>query len=339
MWWELTRPIQPAAVHEDGSRYPFPRVIGALVAIAGAGTVINMAASIDWSQPFDFVFVEVFKRAMTFILIVGGAVLVTIRSAQRQELDDRPAPWLLYGVLIGLGVFLVHNLVDIAIFEPGPMSLFVALAGASLGMRTAPAPRRHGTAPVAAALAGLVIVCVAAAGMVIVPVISAQRSAAEADDAIRAERFDLAARLLRDAALRMPINGEYAFRAARAMLYARRPAPEVRTMLDTAIAANPTAIGYYITRANVEMHQPQPDLDRVRQDYERALTLNPNDVETRLDYADLLAARGFPQDAAAQYRTALAKNAGLHADEPKRLPVERVKEVEQKVAALERPPS
>jgi len=216
------------------------------------------------------------------------------------------------------------------------MGVFVALAGAALGIRTEPAPRKYGRAPVAAILGGAVIACIAAAGVIVVPVAGAQRSAADADDAIRAGKPDVAARLLRDAAFRVPMNGDYAFRAARAMLFAGRPVQETRAMLGIAIAADPTAIPYYLTRAGVELRQPQPDMSRVREDYERALSLNPNDVALRLDYADLLAERGSPAEALAQYRAALEKNAGLHADEPKRLTPERLKEVEEKIARLEK---
>jgi thioredoxin-like negative regulator of GroEL len=203
-------------------------------------------------------------------------------------------------------------------------------------MRTEPAPRKRARGPIGAVLALAVVALVAAAAVVVVPVATAQASAADADDAIRTERFDVAARLLRDATYGVPYNADYPFRAARAMLFAGRPAPEVESMLDIAVARDPTGIGYYLTRAHVEMRQPQPDVEQVRKDYDRVLSLNPNDVQTRLNYAAWLADRGLAHDAVAQYRTALKKHAGLHPDEPKRLPPERLGEIEARVADLEK---
>ena len=83
-----------------------------------------------------FGFIEVLKRLLYMLLLMIGLVTGALRSTRDQTLDDRPAPLLLYAVLVALAIFLVHNLVDFSLFETGPMFAFAMLAGAALGVRS-----------------------------------------------------------------------------------------------------------------------------------------------------------------------------------------------------------
>ena len=77
----------------------------------------------------------------------------------------------------------------------------------------------------------------------------------------------------------------------------------------------------------------------VRREYDKALELDPQNVEVRLDYAAVLEKFSLPHEAAEQYRAALLTNSQYHRDEPKRLKPERVREIEAKVQALGTPPA
>ena len=118
------------------------------------------------------------------------------------------------------------------------------------------------------------------------------------------------------------------------MLMAGEKSERARAMFSLAIAADPRGVSYYLTRAGLEMRQPTPDPGEVKADYQRALTIDPQNVLARLDYADVLIKLHDPLAAAEQYRLALATNAQYHEDEPKRLPPARVKEIEASIEKL-----
>ena len=96
---------------------------------------INVLAGSDWSQPAAYNTLELIRRLGLLCLFVVGGSLAAIRSVDRQEADDRPAPWLLTATLVALGLFLLHNLIDFSLFEPGIMFLFMFLCGSALGAR------------------------------------------------------------------------------------------------------------------------------------------------------------------------------------------------------------
>jgi O-antigen ligase len=337
LWWELTRPATPPPPRETTvpSPYGFNAAIWTFIVIAGLGMTIGALAGIDWAQDDAWVFLEVVERALYACLLVAGGLVAVLRSSKRQELDDRAAPWVLYGLLVGLGVFFLHNPVDMSLFETGPMTLFALAAGAAGGVRMPTAaghPKR--TALAAAGLAVGVVAWVTAAALVAVPVGDSQRQAARADEAIRTGDFARAFALLRDAYYRVPANADYALRAANALVYDQARPEEVRTWLSIAIAADPTEVAAYLARAQFEMRQPQPDAAAVRSDYETVLRLNPNDVGIRLEYAAALFRLGLADEAAGQYRAALAYNDQLSPDEPKRLPPARAEEIRQQIERI-----
>ena len=101
-----------------------------LAVIALAGMVINIIASIDMEQIVDYVFIEVMKRALYLCVLAIGMIAVAMRSIKAPELDGRRGEWILGGVIVALGMFLVHNLIDFAMFEMGPMFIFAMLAAA-----------------------------------------------------------------------------------------------------------------------------------------------------------------------------------------------------------------
>jgi hypothetical protein len=357
LWWDLTtRPAAPAETADEPSdasaagavpplrtigpgapslAYKTSFALGTVVAIGAAGVLLNTAASVDWTQASSFVTLEVLRRVGILCLFIVSAAAVALRSMQRQELDDRPAPWLLYAMLVGIGLFLVHNLVDFSLFEPGPMFLFAFLCGAALGIRlpesTARATRR--TMVIAAAVAAVAWLVVA--GAFGAPVVVAEQAAGEGDDALRAQALEGAAAGYGRALAAVPYNGDYAYRAGRALLLAPDPRPwadRILALLDRATTLDPNRPDYWLSRANAELLRPAPDPRRIREGYDRALAIDPNNVQVRLEYASMLRRLGDDTGALAQLREALRYNALLSPDEPKRLPPERVAEVEKIIA-------
>jgi hypothetical protein len=312
--------------------------LATLVGIGAGGVILNVLATIDWDQSGPFVALELMKRVGYLCLFVVGAAAVALRSTERQELDDRPAPWVLYGMLVGAGLFLVHNLVDFSLFEPGPMVLFMFLAGAALGIRLPPVTAAGGSPRAAwGALAAGVVAWLSVAAAFAAPVVVAEQAAAEADEMLRARRVDRAAEGFGRALAAVPYNADYAFRAARALLFAedpRRSADKILPTLDRAVALDPIRPEYWLSRANAEALRPTPDPARLRAGYDRALRLDPNNVQARLDYAAVLRRLGDAAGARDQYAAALRYNDLLSPDEPKRLPPARLDEVRKTLAEL-----
>lgn len=341
LWWEMTQGRVPDRGDELASAPAGTTAspLGTIAAVGVLGTVINVVTSIDWYQPPSYNALEVMRRAGFLCLFVIGASLAALRSAQRQEADERPAPWVFYGILVALGLFLLHNLVDFSLFEPGPMFLFAWACGAALGIRAAgsPAPRRAGRVPVLAALAALFLAWVIALGGFAAPVVTAERHAEDGDEALRTLRFGQAVVHFDQALRSVGYNADYAFRAARAGLADRNsPNPaEPIGLLGRAIALDPNRPQYSLHRAYARLRLPSPDVQAVRADYEHALRLDPNNVDVRIEYGNALRRFGDNAAAAAQYREALRYNDLLGPDEPKRLPQKKVDEIARVIAELD----
>lgn len=334
LWWELTEPTTPKPV--ESRIVPFKRLLVPLLLPAVLGMLINILASIDFHQHPGYWLVEVLKRLLYLVLLFGGTVAVVLRRTDEHTLDNRPSPWLLNAAILAVGIFLIHNLIDFAMFEVGPMFVLALLLGATLGMRQAEQPR---SIPLAGRWTGLGLtglVWFTALLGVAVPVVRAESLAWQADELLRKNApARAAAGYLQANELLWFDNADYLARAARAQLY-RGPQPDdpagqAVELLSRAIRANPMNPRYYLSRAVSELHRPQPRLEQVRQDYERAIAINPRDPFVRLEYAELLDRLGDTTAAVEQYRAALAINDAFHPDEPRRLPPARVKMVQTRL--------
>lgn len=333
--WELTRPRAGVEGAEEvwstseaySARRP-PSTLGMIAATAVVGILFNLLCTIDWNQAGAYNALEVMKRLGYACLFVFGAAPSALRSLERQEVDDRPAPRVRYAMLTALALFLLHNLVDFSLFEPGPMFLFAMLCGAALGVQSPGLARGRRWAVLA--LATACVAWLAVAGVLAAPVAVAEGAADEGDEAVRTARFPLAAAAFERAMSAVPYNADYAFRAARARLFMKRPGEDgsdVLDLIDRAIAADPGRPEYWLLRARSRLNGPAPDAGRVRGDFEQALRLDPNNVDARLEYADVLRRLGDRPAAAEQLRLALHYDDLLSPDEPKRLTPQRVRDV------------
>jgi tetratricopeptide (TPR) repeat protein len=267
-------------------------------------------------------------------------LLVIIRSVQHPEPDDRPAPWIVLSIVTAVGIFLVHNLIDVALFEPGPMGVFAILLGAALGARRqdgngGQSNRQHHAALAALVLFATLLIWLAAAFGVVAPVAIAESMAQKADREVRAGHPDEAARTLRDAFEKLWItNSDYAFRAAIAMMQANVPADQIRQIVDAAIAADPTQVRTHRLAIDLELRQPVPDTRRIIQNYQQIIALDPMLIQARVEFADVLAKTGQTQAAIEQYRQAILLDNQLDAAEPKRMTRQQIDQIEQKIRSL-----
>ena len=328
--WSLTRPVAlPALVDPDEGRArlragPGSEAIAPLLQLAAAATAIGIIAAVDFSQQWEFGFIEVLKRLLYMLLLMIGLVAGALRSTRDQRFDDRPARLLLYAVLVALAIFLVHNLVDFSLFETGPLFSFAMLAGAALGIRSSDSPASNRAAVMSTLVAGVLVWLIAAVGIA-APVVLAEREAQLGDDAVRAGSTTAAVQHFRRASDAMWVpNGDYAFRAARAMILSGYPRDQILATLRTAMDRSPMNPAYPRLMAEYELRQPSPDHQLVVPWFERAIALDPNDVAVHLDFAKALERLGQNGEARRQYAEALRLNDLMDPAEPERLPQQKV---------------
>lgn len=341
LWWELTRPRADLPAPPKGAQAASSPLftVNFAVVTAALGMALSIWANVDFTQIAAGVELELFRRLLYLLVLILGAVAGSMLSTKRRELDDRPAPWLFYCVLIGLGLFLIHNLIDFSWFEVGPMFLFVMLVGSALGISPSRTGKKEGALIHSRgwALAGLLVAgalwLVVAVGLV-APVIAAEQSAHNAAEEVRTvsalhsseavqAQFARAADDLRDALTRVPYNADYAVRLARVLVMSGDPTA-AEAELASAMRIEPRSIDPYLLRANIELAQPHPNAEQIRHDFDQILRLNPNDVSLHQQYGQALDRLGLPTAAARQYERALAYNDALPAAEPKRLAPDQI---------------
>jgi tetratricopeptide (TPR) repeat protein len=308
LWWEMTgsfhRGDAENAEKKDG--FGLSLITWAVVLAFG----INVAASVDFTQTSAYIMVQLFNRAVLFACLLGGAWIAAAGA------ESRRAPWVLYALLASLGAFLVHNLIEFSLFEPGPMMLFALLAGSALGMRQQTAAVSRPRAVAELLVAG---VAWAAAAIVFVgPIVLAQESSNRGDDHFTAQHFDEAVSDYAGAAGWCPFNADYLYRQGLAEAYTSpSAAPDAIDLIVSAAAEDPSGLAYRLALARLETRLGRTDAARA--DFAKALELDPNEVSIYLDYGDALMHMGLPAEAAEQYKLALKFNDLLPVEEPKRL--------------------
>jgi O-antigen ligase len=346
-WWELSQPITPPPPPKKKEPTLLDGV-GWIAVVAFTAMGFNAIASIDFLQSHAYVFIEAAMRAAYAAFITIGAALAAMRWAHLSDLDDRPAPWILCGLLVALGVFLIHNLIEFSLFEAGPMCLFMVLVGSALGVRqpTMAGKKKYPQAAKYLLIAAAFIV-VPTIMYKIIPLTRAEVDARLGDNFLRRGTrgdFELAAGDFKVAFNMMPINGDYAYRVGNALNHEPPGGGDIFATLnaiqywyDVATATNPSDIRPYLRRAALAAQAH--DADSVEVNFEQALELDPNEVDIRLQYADTLSKLHLPQLAIAQYEEALSFNDQLDKAEPKRLSPDKLAEINQTINDLKSAPS
>jgi O-antigen ligase/tetratricopeptide (TPR) repeat protein len=349
LWWELTRPAAPPAVVQTPSQTPQWGQVLFVAGVAVAAIIINIFASIDFNQTGSWVIVELINRMLYLCALLLGSLAVALRSLEKPRVDERAAPWILYGILVGVGVFLVHNLIEFSMFEAGPLCLFGILVGSALGIRLPNRPvRTPGISPVA--IVGLAAVCVgwlAAGYWIAVPVIRAEAAAHRGDDNLRLGKYEAASGDYVRAALILPMNADYAFRAGRALQAQLGPPPltdprqlelavklrnRVLVWYTLAIQEDRSFLGAYHLRGVFWLQLGEAK--QMIADFEKVMELNPNEVSLRLEYARGLEMLHLFPEAKRQLKLALGYNDLLDKGEPKRLSSEELERIEGEMDSL-----
>ncbi len=368
--WEVTqhktKPTSGAGT-ADSLASPGKREALPLLTLAAAGMLLSVLISFDWQAQSAFLVFEGIKRVVFGVGLAGGLLLGAMRAGGAC-LERRDCPWVFRAMCVALALFMAHNLVDFSLFEPGPMTVVALLAGAVWGVSlrdpaaTSVQRRRRWTeyATLAAGAIGWLVIAAA----VVIPVAAAEGDAQNGHEEFRmavelsragtpearnaaADHAAIAARDYHDAGSVVRYNADYAFQEAQADEMTRDPG-SARPALDRAIAVDPSSATYRLARARlytdillpvIASRATTPSLIAqkseaqalVRNDFDAALRLDPNNVEARLAFAKALEQFGDAKAAAGQYEKALWYNAQLSKEENKRLPEARVAEITRRL--------
>lgn len=332
LWWELIRP-SPAPMQDRTTTH---RGMRSLIGLGIVIAAVQLLATVDLAADPSWVTLQVIRRIVLALILVVGLAIVAMRSLQDESMDARPAPWARTGLLIALGVFLLQNLIDFAMFESGPMFVFALVLGGAWGARLSanPQPNARGRMLLSWISFGIALVVWIGVAILWARTAGAEMFSRAADRAVVQSQFDAAQRRYAGAFDMMPMNGEYAYRAATAAAYAQEPLSIIDSLTDQAIAANPRRAAYHLFNAQLQLAQANPDVAEIMTSFDRAIRLDPQSVQLRLDFARALQLLGKNQEAIDQYSAALKIDEQLPADEPKRLSAERRREIETTLARL-----
>lgn len=320
LWaWHASRPITIAT-------HPTPPLRVHRVLWVGLGAYLLSLIAVDLgglgeTDRFFAAVLDMLRRVLLVGLVTIGLGIVCLRDGEHREVDSRPAPWLAAALFVGVMAFLLQSSIDIAFFQPGPFMLCLLILGTLLGLMTPDHPRlrsAYTTLALGATSVGMVIVLIA----LVIPVGVAEWKARYALR-LTPNQPERAVELYEGAYRAAPVrNADYLIRAAE---IARIPLLNMRdralALLDAAIKADPRSIRAYMARAHLFSERPQEPgaIDRAVEDLRSAVNLNPNDVDLRIEFADLLEQFGRRREAAAQLSAALETNDSYDPAEPERL--------------------
>lgn len=350
--WRATRPI-------EWIEPPITRASTAVLAGLGTTFVAIWAFSLfvanDWSSILaptplagsadsSFLLLDAFRRLLLVATVAAGVALVLLRRRDEADdtpialdaedepkpatflIDERPAPWLVVGLVVALGVMLLQSAIDVTLFQIAPLLLFATAAGATLGIgwRDAP-PRRESLPLIGISVAGMTALALLVAG--VIPIGLAESKAAAGRSALMRQTPDVAARHFASAyESTFPLNNvDYAANAAQAYVQSGPSyLAEARRWLDVATQADPAGAQPWLTKARIHAYWMganvgQTTPDEVLADFARGLARNPSDAALQLEYADLLERFGRRIEAAAAIAEALRIDDELDATEPERL--------------------
>ena len=95
--WELTQSAMIApetAAADEEKPVNHWQAIAFIILTPIVAFAINAIVAIDFTQRSEWVMLEMFKRAAFVLAMIAGLGVTLLRSMNRQEIDDRPAPWI-----------------------------------------------------------------------------------------------------------------------------------------------------------------------------------------------------------------------------------------------------
>ncbi len=339
LWtWNLTRPLAIAGVTTPPRRVH--RVLWIGLAAFFASLIAVDFSRLDESGQFFAALLDMLRRILLSGLVTLGLGILCLRDAEHREVDARPAPWLMAGMFVGVLAFLLQSGIDIAFFQTGPFMLCLLIMAALLGVVLEERARRQtAIATVSLVLSTLCVVIVLIA--FVIPTAFAE-STADYARRLAPNQPERAIDLYEKAYGQAPVrNADYLIRAAEiAQVPALNMEQRARELLGRAIDADPTSIKALTARGHLlAQRAANPStIEQCLADYQRAVELNPNEIDLRLDYAQLLEHFGKPKEAATQLIAAMQVNSAYDPAEPERLELRAPGEVQRitaKIAALQ----
>ena len=334
--WEVVRPATPPVVTGDAKATVW--VVGPPLLALG----LVVAFGIDWAGNVDYAVNESVERVAQAGLMMIGLALASIRSAGGEQ-DGRAATVLAAGLAVAAGGLLLQSMVDFMLFETPVLVVFALIVGALVGLRSPSVAGRKLRTPAALAGGGVLLAGVAAwAVALVLPTLIAEGHADAGDALLREGRFAAAEARYAQAVAASPVSSfDLASRRALAWQYAagepsrldERQITTGRGLLAGVQAARPRHAGTLLRRARFERSLPTSaqSQERALRHYAEAVTVDPNRIPARLEYADLLRGYGMEAEASEQYAAALAVNDAYDAAEPERLTDAQIAEIRRKM--------
>jgi O-antigen ligase len=328
-------PSERHGVTPSTGRMPITRVLLACVPMLA----LLLVCTIDFTGDSNYAVLETFRRCVHVALIALAIGLVCLGKRQSRDepfyVDDRPAPWLAAGLFVGVVVMLVQSTIDIALFQPGPWVLVVVMMGTLVGIVPDQVQTPLGMNGRILRWPSVVVFSITAAvwivigGGVAARVILAEYFKSASDRETARGNVYAASSSVRDAIDITPVsNWEYVETQIDAMQrHAASPKgqdfqfnwPVVYGELVDTAPRHPmnwlTRSRWLSSQKTVSPADAQQSID----DFGRAVALNPNDVDLRIEYADLLERFGRQISAAEQLEAALKIDDKLDPKEPERL--------------------
>ncbi len=365
--WRLTKPAMPTDLSSD----PAPSDSGSSITSSGEGSFESKSspitpllwigalyipaiifASIDLSAPAAYVVSESVERVLFGLLMMLGMAATVLRSTKLIRIDARPCPTILAALIVSVGVFLVQSQIDMALFETGPLAILMVIIAAALGLRaagesgrdeplsvptrtTGPATRRLSSGVVAFASVGL-IGWLAYVILLVIPTWNEQRKTHAADLLAASQRWSEAARMYEEAyrASSYP-NHEIALRAAASWSEIPGRLPDALAWAERATENQPRSIAGWLARARLTMLStrsiPQEAIDH----FARAIELNPQDIQLRIEFAQVLETAGRFELAAGQISAALDTNEAYDPTEAERLSEAQLSALQRRLVSLQ----
>lgn len=364
--WRLTKPTAPADVtgepESSDPSNPIPSPVdGSLGSKASPITSLlwigvlympaSIVASIDLSAPVAYVISESVERVLFGLLMILGMAATVLRSTKQIRIDGRPCQTILAALIVSSGIFLIQSQIDMALFETGPLAVLMVVIAAALGVRAAgesprgellsvpggtrvASGRRLGPGLIAMSIVGL-IGWFAFAILLVIPTWIEQRKTHEADLLAASERWSEAARVYEDAyrVSAFP-NHEIALRAAASWSEIAGRYPNALVWAERATEDQPRSINAWLARARLTMLSarsiPQEAIDH----FARAVELNPQDIQLRIEFAQVLETAGRFELAAGQISAALETNEAYDPTEAERLSEEQLSNLQRRLVSL-----
>jgi O-antigen ligase len=364
--WRLTKPTAPPDVYGEAESSDPRNPISS----AGEGSIVSgstsitsllwigllyipasILASIDLSAPAAYVISESVERVLFGLLMILGMAATVLRSTKQIRIDARACQAILAALIVSCGVFLIQSQIDMAVFETGPLAVLMVVIGAALGVRAAgeslrgerlsvpggtrvASVRRFGSGLIAMAIFGL-ICWIAFAIFLVIPTWIEQRKTHEADLLAANERWSEAARVYEDA-YRVSLfpNHEIALRAAASWSEIPGRYPNALSWAERATENQPRSINAWLARARLTMLSAQSIPQEAIDYFARAVDLNPQDIQLRIEFAQVLETAGRFELSAEQISAALETNEAYDPTEAERLSEVQLSNLQRRLVSL-----